>query len=114
MPSAKLSADFSREGFETKESLEQFLEEARDRVEWDGVRFVPKQMDLYAINMAWLKNTQGFKETNIKISYMNALLIIDVRHDSSFDPKTSSELHELHSKVSDKISYKTLKINFFK
>jgi len=100
--SAKATADFSREGFDTKETIEKFLSEARDRVEWDGVKFIPKEMELYSINMARLKNTQAFKDTNVKISYTTSMLTIDVRQDSSFDSNTSSELFELKLEVAGK------------
>ncbi len=78
------------------------MKEARDRVAWDGVKFVPKQMELFSINMARLKNTQTFTDADIRISYTTSMLTIDVRHDSSFDPKTSSELFELENKLSGK------------
>jgi len=102
--SSKVTADFSREGLETKESMDTFLNEIRDRVEWDGVKFVPKQMELYAINVARLKNAQSFRDTDIRISYTTSMLTIDVRHHSSFDPKTLSELYELGTKLSGKIN----------
>ncbi len=98
--SSKLTADFSREGFETKESIEKFLNESKDHIEWDGVKFVPKQMELYTINMARLRNTQTFKDTNVRVSYTTSMLTVDVRHDSPLDPKTSSELFELKAQVS--------------
>ncbi len=78
------------------------MSEARDRVEWDGVKFIPKEMELYSINMARLKNTQAFKDTNVKISYTTSMLTIDVRQDSSFDSNTSSELFELKLEVAGK------------
>jgi len=80
--------------------MDTFLKKIRDRVEWDGVKFVPKQMELYAINLARLKNSQSFRDTDIRISYTNSMLTIDVRHHSSFDPKTLSELYELGTKLS--------------
>jgi len=98
--SSQLAADFSRAGTENKETIEKLLNESKDRVEWDGLKFVPKQMELYAINIARLKNTQVFKETNIRVSYTTSMLTIDVRHDSSFDPKTSSELFEMKTQIS--------------
>jgi len=102
---AKVSADFSREGFETKESLNKFLNEVKDRVEWDGVKFLPKQMELYEVNIARLKKKQAFEDTDIRISFTTSMLTIDVRHDSSFDQKTSSnELLELELKLSGKVN----------
>jgi len=75
-------------------------EAKRDRVEWDGVKFIPKEMELYSIKIARLQNTQAFKDTNVKISYTTSMLTIDVRHDSSFNPKTSSEFFELQTQLS--------------
>jgi len=96
----KVTSDIYKEGFDNKESLETFMNEARDRVEWDGVKFVPKQMELYGIDMSRLKNTQAFKDTDIRISYTASMLTIDVRHDFSLVSKTSSELFDLETKLS--------------
>ena len=37
----QLSADFSRERFDNQGSEEKFLNESRNRVEWDDVKLVP-------------------------------------------------------------------------
>lgn len=96
-------ADFSREGMESKESLETFLKESKNKVEWDGIKFVPKQMELYSISMARLKNKQTFKDMNVKISYTASMLTIDVRQDFSFQPETSSELSKIKAQVAGKL-----------
>ncbi len=75
--------------------MEKFFNGSRDLVEWDGVKFVPKQMELYAINLVRLRNTQTFKDTNVRVSYTSSILTIDVRHDSSLDSKTFSQFVEL-------------------
>ncbi len=99
---AKLAADFSRAGTDSKENLERLLDEAKDRVEWDGVKFVPKQMELYSMNMARLRDTKAFTDTSIKVSYKTSMLSIDVRHHLSVTPKTSSELLKLGTELSSK------------
>ena len=99
-----IAADFSRAGTDSKENLERLFDESKERVEWDGLKFVPKQMELYAMNLARLKNTQAFKDTNVKVSYTTSMLTIDVRHNTLSDSKTSSELFELKKKMSGKYS----------
>jgi len=99
---AKLAADISRTGADSKENIEKTLDEAKDRVEWDGVKFVPKQMELYSMNMARLRDTKAFTDTDIKVSYRTSMLSIDVRHDLSLTPKTSSELFKLGTELSSK------------
>ena len=51
---AKLDTDLSREGSTTKESLNKFLQEAKDTTQWDGQKFVPKPLSLSRVNLAQL------------------------------------------------------------
>jgi len=87
---AKLAADISKGGSHSQENLEKLLDEAKDRVEWDGAKFVPKEMELYSMNMARLRDKKAFTDTNIRVTYRTSMLTIDVRYDLSLDPRTSS------------------------
>ena len=87
---SKFEADFSREGKYSQANLEKLLYEAKDRVEWDGSKFVPKQMELYSMNMTTLRDKKAFTDTNLWVSYRTSMLTIDVQYDLSLDPGTSS------------------------
>ena len=95
----KLAGDFSRAGTESKDNLEKLFYESKDHVEWDGTKFVPKEMELSRINLAKLRDRQAFQDVNVKVSYTTSMLHIDVEMDLSYDPNTSSQLFELENKV---------------
>ena len=44
----------------------------------DGEKFIPKPLNLAKFNMAKLRDTQTLKNSNVKISYLPALLIVNI------------------------------------
>ncbi len=99
---AKFGKESSGGGSSNQENIAKLLNDAKDRVEWDGEKFVPKEMTLYSFNIAKLTDKKAFTDTNIKVSYRTSMLSIDVRYDSSLDPSTSSELFKLGIQFSSK------------
>lgn len=92
------------QGSISKEKLEKLLDDAKKHVEWDGLKFVPKQMELYSMDVARLRDKKAFTDTygygyvNILVSYRTSMLTIDVQYDFLRDPKTSSETLSFLSK----------------
>jgi len=99
---AKFGKESSGGGSSNQENIAKLLNDAKDRVEWDGEKFVPKEMTLYSFNIAKLTDKKAFTDTNIRVSYRTSMLSIDVRYDSSLDPSTSSELFKLGIQFSSK------------
>jgi hypothetical protein len=76
---AKLDLDFSRAGKNSKEENEKFIQEAKNNVEWNGTKFVPKPMILSRLNLAKLRDTQTFQDRNVKVSYRVAFLTVGIQ-----------------------------------
>ena len=75
---ATLDTDFSRAGKNTKEDIDKFMQEVKNSAQWEGTKFAPKPMTLSKFNMAKLRDTQTFKDSNVKVSYRTALLTVNI------------------------------------
>ena len=75
---ATLDTDFSRAGKNTKEDIDKFMQEVKNGAQWEGTKFAPKPMTLSKFNMAKLRDTQTFKDSNVKVSYRTALLTVNI------------------------------------
>ena len=53
-----------------KEDVEKLLHESKNYVEWDGEKFVPKQMQLSRINLCKFRDPQSFVPENSRKNCM--------------------------------------------
>ncbi len=72
-------SDSSRRVEIVKEDVEKLLQESRDNVEWDGEKFVPKQMQLSRINLAKFRDSQSFQDRNVRVRYTTAELSAPIK-----------------------------------
>jgi predicted house-cleaning noncanonical NTP pyrophosphatase (MazG superfamily) len=63
----------------TKEDVEKLLQESRNHVQWDGEKFVPKPMQLSRINLGKFRDSQSFKDRNIRVRYTTAELSAPIK-----------------------------------
>ncbi|EFX82669.1 C1q and tumor necrosis factor-related protein-like protein 2 [Daphnia pulex] len=72
-------SDRSRRVEISKEEIAKLLQESRDNVEWDGEKFVPKQMQLSRINLAKFRDSQSFQDRNLRVRYTSAELSAPIK-----------------------------------
>jgi hypothetical protein len=79
--SGKLSndSDRSRRVEISEEDVEKLLQESRNHVEWDGEKFVPKPMQLSRINLAKFRDSQSFRDKNVRVRYTTAELSAPIK-----------------------------------
>ncbi len=79
--SEKLSndSDRSRRVEISVEDVEKLLQESRNHVEWDGEKFVPKPMQLSRINLAKFRDSQSFRDKNVRVRYTTAELSAPIK-----------------------------------
>ena len=75
----ELDIELSRSGKDTKEDVNKFLQETKNNVEWNGIKFEPKPMSLRKLNLAKLRDEQTFKDSSVKVSYGTAVLTIGLQ-----------------------------------
>ena len=75
----EIDTDFSRSGKNTKEDVNKFLQETKNNVEWNGIKFVPKPMELSKLNLANLRDKQTFKDRRVSVKYHTAILTIGLQ-----------------------------------
>ena len=75
----KIDTDFSRWGKDTKEDVNKFLQETKNNVEWNGIKFEPKPMSLRKLNLAKLRDEQTFKDSSVQVTYGTAVLTIGLQ-----------------------------------
>jgi hypothetical protein len=56
----------------TKEDVAKLLQESRNHVQWDGENFVPKPMQLSRINLGKFRDSQSFRDKNVRVRYTTA------------------------------------------
>ena len=72
-------SDSSREVELLKEEVEKLLHESKNYVEWDGEKFVPKQMQLSKINLSKFRDPQSFQDRNVRVRYTSAELSAPIK-----------------------------------
>ncbi len=72
-------SDNSRRVESSKEDVEKLLQESKNHVEWDGEKFVPKPMQLSRINLGTFRDSQSFKDRNVRVRYTNAELSAPIK-----------------------------------
>ena len=97
--SAKVGFDFSREGSSNEEFLEKLWQESKDSVQWEGEKFTPKSMSLARVNVNTLRNTQTFKETSARVSYLTAVLSVALNFRPYTDKPSMDQLFTLQSQI---------------
>lgn len=98
---AKVTTDLSRASKKSKEEMEKLLKESKERIEWDGQKFVPKPMELSRLNMVKLADKQAFRDVTARVSYTTSMLTIAVQVISSLDTNfvQPSDLMQLKSQL---------------
>ena len=72
---AQFKTDLSRSGSMSMNDVDKLLTECINSIGWDGVKFLPKQMKLFRINLARLSDNQIFRDFKVKIAYTTSMLI---------------------------------------
>jgi hypothetical protein len=72
------NTELERHNLTTKEDIDKFYQESKDHVEWDGQKFVAKQLKLNKINLARLRDKQFFKDKTVSVRYSTAFLISSI------------------------------------
>lgn len=75
---AKLDTDSSLAGESRRDLTETFYNATRDTVEWNGQKFVPKNLNLTRFNLANVRNEQTWKDKSVSVRYVKAELTIAV------------------------------------
>ena len=75
----ELDIELSRSGKDTKEDVNKFLQETKNNVEWNGIKFEPKPMSLRKLNLAKLRDEQTFKDSSVQVTYGTAVLTIGLQ-----------------------------------
>ena len=63
------------------------MKEARNTVQWDGEKFVPKPMTLSRVNLSTFRNSQQFQDVKTTVSYALATLTTTLRISESQQPQ---------------------------
>jgi hypothetical protein len=72
-------SDNSRRIESLKEDVEKLLQESKNHVQWDGEKFVPKPMQLSKVNLGKFRDSQSFKDRNVRVRYTNAELSAPIK-----------------------------------
>ena len=72
-------SDNSRRIESLKVNVEKLLQESKNHVQWDGEKFVPKPMQLGRINLGQFRDSQSFKDRNVRVRYTNAELSAPIK-----------------------------------
>jgi hypothetical protein len=72
-------SDSSRRVEIVKEDVDKLLQESRNHVQWDGEKFVPKQVQLSRINLAKFRDSQSFQDRNVRVRYTTAELSVPIK-----------------------------------
>jgi hypothetical protein len=73
-----INFDFLHSENMSSESIEKLIEESRETVEWNGVKFEPKPLSLSRLNLAKLRDTQTFRDCSTRVTYSKAVLSVAV------------------------------------
>ena len=98
--SVKVNTDFSKAGSLSTSDAAKLLKEAKSSVEWNGEKFVPKQMSLSKMNMARLSDSKAFQDTTVKVAYTTSMLTIAVQVNPNAKPDILNQLLDLQTKAS--------------
>ena len=63
------------------ERMEEFLKMLKDNkshIEWDGKKYIPKQMKMNRVNVGKIRNRQVFDELKMKASFINTSILLPV------------------------------------
>ncbi len=79
---AKIQADadveHGRENSNTAESVAKFLKQSREKVQWDGTKFVPKPMTCSRVNLAKLRDSKTLVDRSVNVQYSTSTLSVQV------------------------------------
>lgn len=71
---SSIKIDVSSSGTNSEEDMERLFTEAKEHVEWNGEKFVPKPLSLSRINLGKFRDNQSLHTRNIKVLYTTAVL----------------------------------------
>jgi len=62
---------------EAQELIKDYFEN-RNKVEWNGNKFIPKSMSLSKINLSKIRSSDGYNELKTKVTYSMAILTMTI------------------------------------
>ena len=94
-----VSYDSLNENSTERDSMDNFLVENRNKIEWNDDRFQPKSMNLFAFNIANIRN-RNFAEIKTQIKYTTSDLRLPISIDQIIQQKEYVDLENIKYEVS--------------
>ncbi|XP_046637840.1 uncharacterized protein LOC124316133 isoform X1 [Daphnia pulicaria] len=111
--SGKLSndSDSSRRVEIVKEDVEKLLQESRNHVQWDGEKFIPKPIQLSRINLGKFRDSQSFKDRNVRVRYTTAELSAPIKFVEHAELTVTDEWNNLKEELKATTELLTTTVN---
>lgn len=72
--SVEAEHETSKSDSKSLEEIKRLMNEGRESIEWNGEKFVPKQISLSRINLAKVRDRQSYQNLKVKVSYTKSML----------------------------------------